>query len=213
MKLISVNVGLPREVTWKGRVVTTGIFKEPISGRAKVRRLNIEGDGQADLTVHGGAEKAVYVYPAEHYEFWRGQLPETQLNWGAFGENLTVEGLFEDQVSIGDRFRIGSAEFVVTQPRFPCYKLGVKFKRDDMVKRFLASRRTGLYLSVIVEGELGAGDSIELLSRDDGDITVSNIVSLHVDKNTDFDLMQRAVQVEALAEGWKTHFLEKLAEH
>ncbi len=213
MQLISVNVGLPREVIWKDRIVTTGIFKEPISGRAKVRRLNIEGDGQADLTVHGGAEKAVYVYPSEHYEFWRGELPQMQLDWAAFGENLTVEGLFEDQVNIGDRFRIGSAEFQVTQPRFPCYKLGLKFERDDMVRRFLVSRRTGLYMAVTAEGELGAGDPIELLSRDPGNITVSNIISLYVDKNTDFDLMRRAVQVEALAEGWKSHFLEKLAEH
>jgi len=211
MKLISVNVGLPREVAWKDRVVTTGIFKKPISGRAKVHRLNIEGDRQADLTVHGGEEKAVYVYPAEHYGFWRSELPEMQLNWGAFGENLTIEGLLEEQVNIGDRFRIGSAEFMVTQPRFPCYKLGVKFERDDMVKRFLVSRRTGFYLSVISEGELGAGDQIELLSRDASEITVADIVRLHVDKEKDFDLMRRATEVEALAEGWRNHFLELLA--
>lgn len=210
MKLISVNVGLPREVIWKNSIVTTGIFKEPITGRAKVYLHNIEGDGQADLSVHGGAEKAVYVYPAEHYEFWREELPESKLSWGAFGENLTVEGLFEEQVNIGDRLQIGSAQFEITQPRFPCQKLSVKFGREDIVKRFMVSRRTGFYLSVLTEGELGAGDEIELLSRDVGGIAVADIVRLQVDKEKDFDLMRRAINVEALAESWRNHFLDLL---
>lgn len=212
MKLLSVNVGLPREIVRKGKVITTGIFKDPIAGRVKVDRLNIAGDRQADLTVHGGAEKAIYVYPSEHYEFWRGELPELNLSWGAFGENLTVEGLFENQVNIGDRFRIGSIETVVTQPRMPCYKLAAKFDRDDIIKRFLASRRSGFYLAVLTEGEIGAGDQIELFSRDSDGITVTDIVGLHVDKPKDFDLMQRAVRVEALAEGWRSHFLDLLVE-
>ena len=143
MKLISINVGQPREVHWQGKTITTGIFKEPVSGPIILRPLNLEGDRQADLTVHGGADKAVYVYPAEHYDYWRGELPDMQLPWGMFGENFTTEGLLEDQVNIGDRFRIGAAELIVTQPRLPCYKLGLKFGRVDMVKRFLASRRTG----------------------------------------------------------------------
>ncbi len=143
--LISVNVGLPRTVEWKGREVTTGIFKEPVAGRVKLRTLNLDGDGQADLSVHGGPDMAVYAYPAEHYRYWRKELPRMDLPWGMFGENFTTEGILEDSVNIGDRFRIGAAELMVTQIRVPCYKLGMKFGRDDMVKRFLASRRSGFY--------------------------------------------------------------------
>jgi len=211
MKILSVNVGLPREVVWKERVITTGIFKAPVAGRVSVGRLNIEGDRQADLTVHGGVDKAIYVYPAEHYEFWRGELPEAELRWAAFGENLTTEGLFEDQVNIGDQFQIGTIEVVVTQPRMPCYKLAAKFGRDDMIKRFLASRRPGFYLRVTEEGEIGAGDEVRLLRRDPHNITVTDIVRLYVDKPKDFELMKRAVQVEALSEVWRTHFREQLA--
>jgi MOSC domain-containing protein YiiM len=211
MKLISVNVGMPREVVWKDRVVTTGIFKEPVAGRVNVARLNIEGDRQADLTVHGGVDKAIYVYPYEHYEFWRGELPKMELSWAAFGENLTTEGLLEDQVNVGDRFRVGTIDVEVTQPRMPCYKLGVKFGRDDILKRFLASRRSGFYLRVLEEGEIGAGDEVRLIRRDPHNITVADIVRLYVDKPKDFELMKRAVQVEALSEGWRTHFLEQLA--
>jgi MOSC domain-containing protein YiiM len=211
MKLISVNVGLPREVVWKGRFVTTGIFKEPVARRVKVDRLNIAGDQQADLTVHGGADKAIYVYPSEHYEFWRTELPEMELRWAAFGENLTTEGLLEEQVNIGDRFRVGTIEVEVTQPRMPCYKLSVKFGRDDILKRFLASRRSGFYLRVVEEGEIGAGDEVRLLRHDPHNITVADIVRLYGDKPKDFELMKRAVQVEALSEGWRTHFLEQLA--
>jgi MOSC domain-containing protein YiiM len=159
MKLISVNVGLPREVTWKGKTVTTGTFKEPISDRVMLRSLNLDGDGQADLTVHGGLDKAVYVYPFEHYEYWRGELPDTDLPLGIFGENFTTTGLKEEDVNIGDRFGIGTVNLMVTQPRLPCYKLGIRFGRTDMVKRFLASRRTGFYFRVLQEGEVGAGDT------------------------------------------------------
>src|SRR5436190_5747658 len=161
MRVVSVNVGLPRTVRWKGREVTTGIFKEPVSGRVPLRRLNFDGDGQADLKVHGGAAQAVYAYPLEHYAFWQEQLGR-ELPFGSLGENLTVLWLpLEGEVAIGDRFRVGTAELTVTQPRLPCYKLGVRFRREDMVKRFLASGRTGYYLAVEVDGDVAAGDRVE----------------------------------------------------
>ena len=166
MRVVAVSVGLPREVNWRGRVVETSIFKSPVSGTVRVGRLNLDGDRQSDLTVHGGAEKAVYVYPSEHYQFWRDELPGVELPWGSFGENLTFEGLDEETVHIGDRLRIGTASFVVTQPRMPCYKLALRFDRLDMIKRFLQSGRTGFYLSVSQEGELAAGDSVTLQPGD-----------------------------------------------
>jgi MOSC domain-containing protein YiiM len=213
MKLISVNVGLPREVIWKGKSVTTGIFKEPVAGRVMMRTLNLDGDQQADLSVHGGPDKAVYVYSVEHYEYWRNELPEMKLPWGMFGENLTTEGLREDTVNIGDQFRLGSATVVVTQPRMPCYKLGLKFGRDDIIKRFLASGRTGFYFAVLQEGAVGAGDKVELISRDKNNITVADITRLYVSEKNNLELLRRAVQVEALPEGWRGYFqhqIEKL---
>ena len=183
MKLLSVNCGLPREVDWHGRSVTTSIFKEPVSGRVPLRTLNLKGDKQSDLTVHGGEHKAVYCYPIEHYLYWRAKLPGRELPMGSFGENFTVEGLGdEDSVFIDDRFSVGSAEVVVTQPRLPCYKLGIKFGSDDMVKRFLASRRTGFYLAVLREGEVGAGDDIVRLSHDADSLPISAITRLYVAK-------------------------------
>lgn len=152
MRIISVNVGLPHKVPYRGRSISTGIYKEPVEGRIKVHRLNLAGDRQADLSVHGGIEKTVYAYPSEHYEFWKGELPEMDLPWGMFGENLTTEGLLEDKVNIGDKLKIGTALFMVTQPRMPCYKLGIKFGRNDIIKRFLRSSRTGFYFSVLDEG-------------------------------------------------------------
>src|SRR5207245_5486116 len=162
MKILSVNVGLPREVNWQGKLVTTGIFKEPVKGPVMLRRLNLDGDEQADLAVHGGVNKAVYVYPSEHYGYWRVELPGVDLPWGMFGENFTTEGLLENAVYIGDRFRIGETEVMVTEPRMPCYKLGIKFGRADIIKRFLASRRTGFYVAVMRVGMVGAGDGGEL---------------------------------------------------
>ena len=156
VKLVSVNVGLPREIEWKGKIVRTSIFKAPLSGPVRVAKLNLEGDQQSDLTVHGGIDKAVYAYPSEHYPFWQGELPDMDLPWGVFGENFTTKGLLEDAVHIGDRFRAGSAELVVTQPRMPCFKLGIRFNRPDMVKRFLESGRTGFYFAVLKEGEVKA---------------------------------------------------------
>ncbi len=170
MKLVSVNTGLPREVTWHGKSVTTGIYKEPVEGRVALRKMNLDSDRQADLRVHGGEHKAVYCYPLAHYEYWKRELRGRELPMGSFGENFTIDGAAEDEttdgmledcVHLGDEFSIGSAEVMVTQPRLPCYKLGVRFQSDDMVKRFLASGRTGFYLGVTREGEVGAGDEIK----------------------------------------------------
>src|SRR5579864_2721456 len=180
MKIVSVNVGMPREVFWKGMTVRTGIFKEPVDGPVMIAKLNLTGDQQADLTVHGGAEKAVYGYPAEHYEYWRQVLPEVSFSWGKFGENLTTEGLREDALCIGDRLRIGSAVLMVTQPRMPCYKLALRFDRNDMIKRFLISGRSGFYFSVIEPGEVSVGSKVEILSKDPHRVTVVDIVRLYL---------------------------------
>src|SRR5262245_32187090 len=172
MKLLSVNVSLPREVEWNGRMIRTSIFKTPLPGRVLVRNMNVEGDQQSDLTVHGGVDKAVYVYPSEHYAFWRGELPNADLGWGAFGETFITQGpLGDNDVNIGDRFRIGSTEFVVTQPRMPCFKLGIRFGCPDMVKRFMHSGRNGFYFAVVKEGDVAAGDSIEPVERDENGVT------------------------------------------
>lgn len=210
MKLISVNVGLPREVSWKGKAVRTGIFKEPVNSRVMVRELNLDGDRQADLTVHGGVDKAVYVYPFEHYDYWRDELPDTELTLGIFGENFTVTGFKEEEINIGDRFKIGSAELMVTQPRLPCYKLAIRFGRPDMVKRFLASRRTGFYFRVLQEGEVGVGDTLELVSRDTNNITVADITQLYVREQNNPELLHRAVQLKALPESWRDYFQEQI---
>lgn len=215
MKLVSLNVGLPRQVTWHGQIVTTGIFKEPIPGRVDLRKLNLDGDRQADLKVHGGEYKAVYGYPVEHYAYWRKELPGRDLPLGVFGENFTTEGLVETSVHLGDRFSVGSAEIVVTQPRLPCYKLGIRFQSDWMVKRFLASARTGFYFAVAREGEVGAGDEIELLSRDPEAVAVSEITRLYVAKSfTDDDaaVLQRALQIEAFPERWKSYLRTRFTE-
>src|SRR5438045_9546283 len=162
MKVLSLNVGLPREVTWQGKRVTTGIFKEPIQERVMMRTLNLDGDQQADLTVHGGVSKAVYAYPSEHYNYWRSEFPGMDLSWGMFGENFTTEGLLEDTVYVGDRFRISETEVMVREARMPCYKLGIKFGRGDIVKRFLASSRTGFYFAGLRGGLFGCGDEVVL---------------------------------------------------
>ncbi len=210
MKIVSLNVGLPREVTWQGRLVSTGIFKEPVKGPVMMRTLNLDGDRQADLTVHGGATKAVYAYPSEHYDFWRTELPEMNLPPGMFGENLTTEGLAEDSVCIGDRFRIGEAEVMITEPRMPCYKLGIKFGRADIIKRFLASRRTGFYFAVSREGKVDAGDEIKLIGREQAEIRVADITRLYAFEKDDVGTLRRAIAVEALPESWKGYFRHQL---
>jgi len=208
-KVISLNVGLPRTVYFRGQAVTTGIFKEPIKGRIKLRRLNLDGDKQADLTVHGGPDKAVYAYPAEHYDYWKKRLPNMKLPWGMFGENFTTEGLLEDQVNIGDVFRIGSSEVVATQPRMPCYKLGVKFGRMDIVKQFMESKLPGIYFRVLKEGEVGPGDAIELINRDANNVTVKDLVQL-VTSEGDMATIRRAVHIKALPEAWRQEFVDYL---
>lgn len=172
--------------------------------------LNIAGDGQADLSVHGGPSKAVYAYPVEHYEYWRNELPEMELPLGMFGQNFTTEGLLEREVNVGDRFRIGEAEVVVTEPRLPCSKLAVKFGRTDILRRFLLSRRTGFYFGVLREGMVQAGDMIELLGRDDNDISVEDIVRLYAFEQDDLETMRRAIGVETLPESWRGYFRHQL---
>jgi MOSC domain-containing protein YiiM len=210
MKVVSVSVGLPREVIWRGRAVETSIFKAPVAGSVRVGRLNLEGDRQSDLTVHGGAEKAVYVYPSEHYEFWRKELPGVELPWGSFGDNLTTEGL-DESIHIGDRLLIGSAEFVVTQPRMPCYKLALRFDRLDIIKRFLQSGRTGFYLSVSCEGELATRDSVTL-QPGGASVSVSDVVSLYAADADNQELLRRASELQALPEAWRDYFRERLRE-
>jgi MOSC domain-containing protein YiiM len=213
MKIISLNVGLPRLVLRDGEPVSTGIFKEPISERVMLRTLNLDGDRQADLSVHGGPSKAVYVYPAEHYDFWKRELPEMDLPRGMFGENFTTTGLLETEINIADIFRVGTAEVMVTQPRMPCYKLALKFGRQDIIKRFLQSERTGFYLAVLKEGEVGAGDEFEPMAGDANDVRVSDITRLYTREKHNATLLRRAIEVEALPESWRGYFqhqLEKL---
>jgi MOSC domain-containing protein YiiM len=211
MKLLSVNVGRPRQVEWNGRMIRTSIFKAPVLGQVRVRKLNLDGDEQSDLTVHGGIDKAVYVYPSEHYAFWRNEFPNADLDWGTFGENFTTEGTLDDKaVHIGDRFRIGSAEFVVTQPRMPCFKLGIRFGRADIIKRFLHSGRNGFYFAVAEEGEVAAGDSIESIARDETGVTISDIVELYTGDVSKQDLLQRVSELSALPESWRAYFRKRL---
>jgi MOSC domain-containing protein YiiM len=213
MKLISLNVGLPRDVLWHGRTVTTGIYKQPVKGRVPLRTLNLDGDRQADLTVHGGAQKAVYCYPIAHYDYWKKELPGRELPAGIFGENFTIDGWQENSVHLGDQFLVGSAQVVVTQPRLPCYKLGVRFQSDDMVKRFLASGRSGFYLAVMREGEVAAGDEIKQIARDPHAVPVSEITRLYIAKRfneEDAASLRRALQVAALPDSWKDYFRERL---
>jgi len=210
MKIISVNVGLPRLVLRNDEPVSTGIFKEPVAGRVMMRRLNLDGDRQADLSVHGGPEKAVYVYPSEHYDFWKHELPDMDLPWGVFGENLTTTGLFETEINIGDKFRIGTAEVMVTQPRMPCYKLGIRFGRADIIKRFLVSERSGFYLSVLKEGEVGAGDEFELIEKNAAAVRVVDVTRLYSSERENVDLMRRAIATEALPESWREYFQKRM---
>jgi MOSC domain-containing protein YiiM len=211
MKLLSVNAGLPREVRWNGKTVTTSIWKEPVSGPIRVSALNLQGDRQADLSVHGGADKAVYVYPSEHYGYWQRELPGMELPWGSFGENFTTEGLSEE-FRIGDRLRIGSAEFAITQPRMPCFKLAIRFGRPDMVKKFMKSGRTGFYLAVGREGEVTAGDPIYLDARPRESLSVADIVRLYTADSENQEMLMLATRLAGLPEGWRDYFRKRLWE-
>ena len=213
MKVISVNVGLPRDVIWPGQTVSTGIFKQAVDRRVAVRTLNLDGDRQADLSVHGGPFKAVYCYPIEHYGPWKAELGGRELPIAIFGENLTTEGVDEASVHLGDRFSIGSAQVIVTQPRMPCYKLGIRFQSATIIKQFLASGRSGFYLAVEREGEVGAGDPITPLARDPESVPVADITRLYAAKAfgpADVAVIRRALRVAAFPESWREHFRERL---
>ena len=210
MKVVSVNVGFPREVLWRGKPVTTAIWKAPVAGRVPVRRLNLNGDGQADLRVHGGPDKAVYAYPSEFYELWSRERPELDLGPGAFGENLTTAGLLDGDVSVGDRFRISTAELVVTQPRIPCFKLGIRMGRDEFVTEFLDRGLHGFYLAVAREGEVAAGDEIVELERDPRGFRVTEVARLYARDRDDVAAMQRAADHDRLPESWREWFRHQL---
>ena len=176
------------------------------------RGIRDDGDRQADLSVHGGVNKAVYGYPSEHYGYWQSELPQESLRWGAFGENFTTEGMLETDLCPGDEYRIGSAVVRVTTPRLPCFKLAAKFRRDDMIERFLKSGFSGFYFSVVDEGEVGAGDEFTLLNRADPRVTIAEVNQLYVSHSPDVELLRRAARVEALPESWRQRFLSKLEE-
>ncbi len=205
-----MNAGQPRLIRHNGNPVSTGIFKEPVAGRVSVRTFNLDGDRQADLSVHGGVSKAIYAYPSEHYEFWRRELPEMALPWGMFGENFTTESLFEAELNIGDKFKVGTTSLMVTQPRMPCYKLGIRFGDPGMIKRFLESGRTGFYFAVLEEGEVGAGDPFQLVERDQHGVRVSDITRLYTSEKHNIDLLRRVIEVEALPENWRGYFQNRL---
>jgi MOSC domain-containing protein YiiM len=210
VKLISLNAGLPRVVPYREQSVSTGIFKQPVSGPVPLRTLNLDGDRQADLTVHGGPLKAVYGYPSEHYEFWRQELPGCQLPWGMFGENFTTAGLFESELHIGDRLQIGTAIIMARQPRIPCYKLALKFHRNDILARFLRSGRSGFYFSVEQEGVVEAGNQFEFLTRQPEAITIAEMNVLFAEDKYNRELLQKAIATPALPEDWREYFSNRL---
>ena len=211
MKIISVNLGLPRRVLHHDREVITSIFKSPVTDPVMLRFLNLEGDRQSDLRVHGGRHKALYAYPFEHYDYWRDQLPEADLSWGNFGENLTTEGLHEQDTLIGDVYRVGAATVKVTQPRMPCYKLGIRFGRDDMLKRFLASGRSGIYFSVVQEGLVDRGDVIEKISSAPEGISIADVTRAYAYSRENVELVRRIVSAQVLPRGLHQDFLDELA--
>ena len=210
MKIVSLNVARPQLALYKGKTINTGIFKKLVSSPLQLRTFNLDGDRQADLSVHGGPYKAVYAYPSEHYPYWRQELPGVELPWGMFGENFTTAGLAEEDLHVGDRFQIGSAIVMVRQPRTPCYKMAAKFQRDDMVERFLLSGRSGFYFSVEQEGLVEVGDAFELLGRNAEGITISEMNRLFVREKYNQDLLLKAIQTEALPEDWREYFSETL---
>jgi MOSC domain-containing protein YiiM len=211
MKLLSVNVSPPTEVQYKGKTVTTGIFKEPTNDRVMLRRLNLDGDGQADLVGHGGIYKAAYVYSIENYDYWERELGRTDFTFGQFGENFTVEGMLEDEVHVGDIFNVGSALVEVTQPRVPCYKLGIKMGMPRFVKMFLASCQVGFYLRVLEEGEVGAGDVFDLINTDPERMTVKEMCHLLYFDPQNLEGARKALRIRALSPGWRQSFEERLA--
>ncbi len=214
MKLLSLNTGLPREVQWNGELIQTAIFKSPVQSRVSLRKFNLDGDRQADLTVHGGEHKAVYCYPFAHYAFWQQELNRPDLPMGSFGENFTLEDSpLEDSVCLGDRFAVGTAEIVVTQPRLPCFKLIIRLGIDDIIKRFYESGRSGFYVLVAREGEVGPGDELRLLSRDPNAVSVSDVMRLYTAKEysaQDRTLLERMLQISSFPPSWKHHYRNRL---
>ncbi len=213
MKVVSVNVGIPQKIRFNNQLVTTSIFKHPVHEKIKLSKLNLEGDAQSDLSVHGGVDKAVYSYPVEHYEYWRKIYPDIDIQFGMFGENLTTQGLNEMDVNIGDTFDIGSSRLVVTQPRMPCYKLGIRFGKMDVIEKFLNSLRSGIYFRVLREGELIGGDEIKLLTRDMNSVSVNDIVSLYKKKNYNYSELQQLktiTKLKFLPLNWKRHFEQEI---
>ncbi|MCK5709143.1 MAG: MOSC domain-containing protein [Deltaproteobacteria bacterium] len=210
-RLLSVNVSLPKEIIHKGKKISSGIFKEPVKGRIKVNSLNLEGDGQADLLAHGGNFRAVYVYSYDNYAYWEKELNRDDFKYGQFGENFTVEGMSDDEIHVGDRFKIGSALFEVTQPRVPCYKLAIKMGEEGFYNQILSSGRLGFYFRVIEEGDVGAGDIIEKVSEDTQEMTINEVNSLLYFNKDDFNGIEKAIKIKALSPGWKTSFEDRLA--
>jgi MOSC domain-containing protein YiiM len=210
MQLLSVNVGVPQLVMRNDEPVSTAIFKKAVATPIMLRTLNLDGDRQADLSVHGGPTKAVYLYPSEHYDYWRQEYPDMDLPYGMFGENFTTSGFLESEVCIGDEFRVGSARVRVTEPRMPCYKLGIRFGRTDIIKKFLVSQRTGFYFAVLQEGEVNVGDEFQLSAKSKSDVRVSDITRLYVGDKQNVELLRRAIAAEALPEGWRTYFQDRL---
>jgi len=210
VKIVSLNVALPRLTVYKGETINTGIFKLPVTGPVSLRTLNLDGDRQADLGVHGGPFKAVYGYPSEHYAFWRKELNNVELSWGMFGENFTTEGLAEDDLHVGDQFEIGAAVVMIRQPRTPCYKLAAKFQRDDILERFLLSGHSGFYFSVEKEGVVTVGDVFRQLTRVEDAVTISEMNSLYVRDKYNRDLLQKAINTLALPQDWRGYFLKRV---
>ncbi len=210
MHLISINVGLPQALSWKDQTATTSIVKKPVEGPVFVHTLHLEGDAQANLTVHGGVTKAVYGYPLEHYAYWESELNKEHLPPGSFGENLTIDGLKESDTQIGDRFQIGKVVLMATEPRQPCDKLAMRMQQEDMIERFLYSLRSGVYFSVLKEGMIQAGDEVKCIHKEQHGITVSDIIRLDVIDRNDEEGLRKAIKIDALPEKWKKRFRSRV---
>lgn len=206
MRILSVNVGLPRSVEWGGRMITTGIFKQPVAGPVSLGLLNFAGDGQADLTVHGGPDKAVYAYDYSHYTYWRHQIARNNWTPGLFGENLTTDCLLESEVRIGDLFRVGSALLRAVQPRLPCYKLNVRFADPGMTRHFAHAGRSGIYFRVVEPGAVQAGDAMTLLEVANTDITIQTVSQIILNRQSDADLLAQLVALPHLPDSLKRMF-------
>ena len=209
-RLLSVSVDLPRDIEWRGRTVHTGIWKEPVQGRRHVTRLNVDGDGQGDLDGHGGEQRAVFVYQIESYRYWEERLGRRDSTHGQFGENFTIEGMPDDEVCIGDRYRIGTALFEVTQPRTTCYRVGIRMNEPQMAALLTSSGRPGFYLRVLEEGEVGAGDPILSIARGPERMTIAEVNALLYSSHHPRDRLERALRIPALSAGWRWSFEEQL---